>query len=67
MKDVVRMMMEAEQRTIEKNMGRNKRVSELGWRFVKFLGFLNQSKLPQYYDLCDIFVLPSVHEPWGCL
>lgn len=49
----------------EQRKGLKKRVSELGWRSVKFLGFLNQSKLPHYYDLCDIFVLPSVHEPWG--
>jgi glycosyltransferase involved in cell wall biosynthesis len=32
---------------------------------VRFLGFKNQSELPAYYDLCDVFVLPSHHEPWG--
>ncbi len=32
---------------------------------VKFLGFRNQTELPTLYDLCDIFVLPSVFEPWG--
>jgi glycosyltransferase involved in cell wall biosynthesis len=32
---------------------------------VRFLGFRNQSELPAVYDLCDIFVLPSHHEPWG--
>ncbi|MCX6840495.1 MAG: glycosyltransferase family 4 protein [Verrucomicrobia bacterium] len=32
---------------------------------VKFLGFRNQSELPALYDLCDVFVLPSVFEPWG--
>ena len=32
---------------------------------VKFLGFRNQSELPQYYALCDVFVLPSTNEPWG--
>lgn len=37
----------------------------LGWSSVRFLGFKNQSELPRYYDLCDIFVLPSEHEPWG--
>ena len=42
-----------------------KRVSALGWNSVNFLGFINQSELPRYYDLCDIFVLPSVCEPWG--
>jgi glycosyltransferase involved in cell wall biosynthesis len=32
---------------------------------VKFLGFKNQSELPEFYDLCDVFVMPSVYEPWG--
>lgn len=32
---------------------------------VLFLGFKNQSELPSYYELCDVFVLPSFHEPWG--
>ncbi len=32
---------------------------------VRFLGFRNQTELPRYFDLCDIFVLPSRHEPWG--
>lgn len=32
---------------------------------VRFLGFRNQSELPQFYDLCDVFVLASVDEPWG--
>lgn len=41
------------------------RVRELGWDSVKFLGFQNQTYLPRYYDLCDVFVLPSVNEPWG--
>lgn len=41
------------------------RSSELGWKSIKFLGFVNQSHLPQYYDLCDVFVLPSTYEPWG--
>lgn len=42
-----------------------KRAGELGWGSIKFLGFKNQSELPRYYDLCDVFVLPSVHETWG--
>lgn len=41
------------------------RVRKLGWNSVKFLGFKNQSELPIYYDLCDIFVLASEREPWG--
>ena len=32
---------------------------------VKFLGFMNQSELPKYYELCDVFVLPSSSEQWG--
>jgi glycosyltransferase involved in cell wall biosynthesis len=32
---------------------------------VRFLGFRNQTELPRYFDLCNVFVLPSRHEPWG--
>jgi len=32
---------------------------------VRFAGFRNQSALPAFYDLCDVFVLPSRLEPWG--
>jgi glycosyltransferase involved in cell wall biosynthesis len=32
---------------------------------VVFPGFVNQSQLPELYGACDIFVLPSEHEPWG--
>ena len=32
---------------------------------VRFLGFRNQTELPRFFDLCDAFVLPSRHEPWG--
>ena len=32
---------------------------------VKFLGFQNQSQLPSYYELADVFVLPAEREPWG--
>lgn len=41
------------------------RVRTLDWSSVKFLGFKNQTELPRYYDLCDVFVLPSEREPWG--
>ena len=40
-------------------------VSKLGLNRVKFLGFVNQSELPKYYELCDVFVLPSSSEQWG--
>jgi glycosyltransferase involved in cell wall biosynthesis len=32
---------------------------------IRFMGFRNQTELPRYLDLCDVFVLPSRHEPWG--
>lgn len=32
---------------------------------VYFTGFKNQSELPKFYSLADIFVLPSENEPWG--
>lgn len=32
---------------------------------VKFAGFRNQSELPAFFDLCDVFVLPSEFETWG--
>jgi glycosyltransferase involved in cell wall biosynthesis len=32
---------------------------------VRFAGFRNQSELPAYYALADLFVLPSHREPWG--
>jgi glycosyltransferase involved in cell wall biosynthesis len=32
---------------------------------VRFLGFLNQSELPAAYRAADLFVLPSLFEPFG--
>ena len=32
---------------------------------VRFLGFVNQSGLPETYTVSDVFVLPSEHEPFG--
>jgi glycosyltransferase involved in cell wall biosynthesis len=32
---------------------------------IRFVGFRNQTELPRFFDLCDVFVLPSQHEPWG--
>jgi len=32
---------------------------------VRFAGFQPQAELPRWYDLCDVFVLPSQQESWG--
>src|SRR6266576_557981 len=32
---------------------------------VHFAGFKNQTELPPYFALADVFVLPSAYEPWG--
>lgn len=34
---------------------------------VRFLGFRNQSELPTFFALADVFALPSEHEPWGLI
>ncbi|HLI78047.1 MAG TPA: glycosyltransferase family 4 protein [Acidobacteriaceae bacterium] len=34
---------------------------------TRFLGFCNQSELPAFFALADVFVLPSRHEPWGLI
>lgn len=44
-----------------------RRVRDSGCSDVRFLGFRNQSELPMFFDLCDIFVLPSDAEPWGLI
>jgi glycosyltransferase involved in cell wall biosynthesis len=36
-----------------------------GWKAIKFVGFRNQTEMPAFYDLCDVFVIPSMMEPWG--
>ena len=36
-----------------------------GYANITFAGFRNQSELPSFYDLADIFVLASHAEPWG--
>jgi glycosyltransferase involved in cell wall biosynthesis len=37
----------------------------VGLTNICFPGFVNQSALPRYYGACDVFVLPSLDEPWG--
>ena len=40
-------------------------VKENQFKYIFFLGFKNQTELPRYYAIADIFVLPSSYEPWG--
>lgn len=50
----------------ERNHALRAQAKDLGLEdSVRFAGFRNQSELPRFYDLCDVFVLPSVLEPWG--
>jgi len=43
-----------------------RRINELGLQDrVKLVGFKNQTELPDYFALCDLFVLPSHKEPFG--
>jgi glycosyltransferase involved in cell wall biosynthesis len=34
---------------------------------VRFAGFRNQSELPRFFQMSDVFVLPARHEPWGLI
>lgn len=34
---------------------------------IRFLGFKNQSELPDYFALADVLVLPSKRENWGLI
>ena len=43
------------------------RTLELGLDDVRFAGFRNQSELPSFFQLANVFVLPSQHEPWGLI
>lgn len=43
------------------------RIHESGSRNIRMLGFQNQSELPRLFDLCDVFILPSIQEPWGLI
>jgi len=42
-------------------------VRERGLGAVCFAGFVNQTDLPKYYGLSDVFVLPSTYEPRGAV
>jgi glycosyltransferase involved in cell wall biosynthesis len=42
-------------------------VHTLGLTNVRFAGFQNQSAMPRFLQLADVFVLPARHEPWGLI
>jgi glycosyltransferase involved in cell wall biosynthesis len=42
-----------------------RRIQALGNDTVRFLGFRNQTELPAFYALCDVFALASSSESWG--
>jgi len=42
-------------------------VASLRLTGVRFTGFQNQSAIPRYFRLADVFVLPARHEPWGLI
>ena len=43
------------------------RATELGLEGIRFAGFRNQSELPAFFAMSEVFVLPSQHEPWGLI
>ena len=43
------------------------RAHQTGWNSIRFVGFKNQTELPAYFVLCDVFVLVSEREPWGLI
>lgn len=40
-------------------------VTRRGLDRVHFVGFKNRTEIFEYYACADVFVLPSVHDPWG--
>lgn len=34
-------------------------------KLVYFVGFKNQTEIPEFYALADVLALPSAYEPWG--
>lgn len=51
----------------EERAALEERVRASGLSNIRFTGFRNQTELPAFYDLCDIFVLPSYNETWGLI
>jgi len=43
------------------------RVNSSNTDSIRCCGFRNQTELARYFELCDVFVLPSVQEPFGLI
>ena len=51
----------------EERVALEQQVAASGLKSVRFCGFKNQSEMPRYLELADVFVLPARHEPWGLI
>ena len=51
----------------EEETALKKYVEEHQLAHVYFFGFRNQSELPKFYAIADVFVFPSENEPWGLI
>jgi len=51
----------------EERAALERRTQKSGSSHIRMLGFRNQSELPSFFDLCDVFILPSIHEQWGLI
>ncbi len=40
-----------------------RQAADLGLRYVRFTGFVNQSEVPRYYAAADVFALASAYDP----
>jgi glycosyltransferase involved in cell wall biosynthesis len=49
----------------EQRLELERKAAVTNWKSIRFLGFQNQSAMPAFYDLCEVFVMPSLFEPWG--
>ena len=49
--------------TLRENL--KKTAEDLKLENVYFMGFKNQTEMPELYTTADVFVLPSSFEPWG--
>jgi glycosyltransferase involved in cell wall biosynthesis len=51
----------------EERAALQRQVAARGLTGVRFCGFRNQSEMPRYLEIADVFVLPARHEPWGLI